>query len=143
MKGARPLTTPPPRGSVSPLYQQLSPPRNIVDHPDSNISRPYVMRTTAAGKQLVEVDDAVIDANELAFAGSLSQVSGDGAGCGAQEVVTGASFAEDEPVVGLVHGPLLKRDHTYEESSIEILKTDSKDEVSNANLVTPEKEAGT
>ena len=44
VKGGRPPMTPPPRSSPSPIAYRLSPPPNIVDHPDSNISRPYVMR---------------------------------------------------------------------------------------------------
>jgi hypothetical protein len=111
VKGARPVTTPPPRGSVSPLYNQHSPPRNIVDHPESNLSRPYVMRTAPTGGKLVPVR-----ANSSPM--FLSPV------------------LESDSLVPLD----TDEDVTQDPGSIEVLKTDSEDELTGANLVTPEKE---
>jgi len=92
MKGSRMITTPPPC-RTSPLYQQLSPPRQIVDRPHQNISQPYVLRTTLSGKSLV-------------YVGELG-TNGHDAG-GDLEVMHGV---------------------TYEENSIEIMKSNSKDEM--------------
>jgi hypothetical protein len=111
VKGARPVTTPPPRGSVSPLYNQQSPPRNIVDHPDSNLSRPYVVRTAPAGGKLPPVGENSSSMLLSPVLGNPIRVPVDAAEGGS-------------PVLG----------------SIEVLKTDSEDELNGANLVTPEKE---
>lgn len=91
MKGSRMITTPPPC-RTSPLYQQLSPPRNIVDHPNQNISQPYVLRTTVSGKNLVLV----------------GELGPQGQGDNGLEVMHGV---------------------TYEENSIEIMKSNSKDDM--------------
>lgn len=113
VKGARPVTTPPPRSSVSPNYSQHSPPRNIVDHPDSNLSRPYVMRTGPVGGKLVP-----IRANSTPL--FLSPVP------------------ESDNQVPMD----TEREVTPEPGSIEVLKTDSdsEEELAGANIVTPEKE---
>jgi hypothetical protein len=113
VKGARPVTTPPPRGSVSPIYNQHSPPRNIVDHPDSNLSRPYVMRTGPAGGKLVPV-------HENSTPVFLSPVP---------ESDKGVPLDTAEDV-------------TQDPGSIEVLKndSDSEEELTGANIVTPEKE---
>eukprot|EP00977_Amphora_coffeiformis_P005574 scaffold1171_cov177-Amphora_coffeaeformis.AAC.4 len=92
MKGSRMITTPPPC-RTSPLYQQLSPPRQIVDHPHQNISQPYVLRTTLSGKNLV-------------FVGEL-----------------GTNGHNDDGGLEVMHGV------TYEENPIEIMKSNSKDEM--------------
>lgn len=115
VKGARPVTTPPPRGSVSPLYLQHSPPR-ILDHPESNLSRPFVTRTVGAGSSttplilssVIETQDQLLVKTANVGVGSAKQV---------------------EAQVG-----------PFEEGSIEVLKTDPVDELNSANLVTPEKE---
>lgn len=125
-KGVRPLKTPPPRSSVSPLYhQQLSPPRNIVDHPDSNISKPHVMRTGLADSSALVTSRSLIDC------------------CGGRIAHT-ESFDNVAPLIGGGSGPartesesLVKR-RTYQESSIEVMNTGPSDVVS--NLVTPEKD---
>jgi len=111
-KGSRLLSkTPPPRGSLSPLYhhQQLSPPPDIVDHPDStNVSRPsYVMRSGLAMQ------------NPVLVASRSDRGS----------TTTTAAPMESEEI--MIKG------RTYQESSIEIMNTDSAD--GTANLVTPEK----
>jgi hypothetical protein len=114
VKGARPVTTPPPRGSVSPIYNQHSPPRNIVDHPDSNLSRPYVMRTGPAGGKLVPVR---ANSSPLFLTPVLESDS-----------LVPLDTAEEEV--------------TQDPGSIEVLKTDSDsdDELTGVNLITPEKE---
>jgi hypothetical protein len=115
VKGARSVTTPPPRGSVSPIYNQHSPPRNIVDHPDSNLSRPYVMRTAPAG------------------GGKLVPVRANSSPLFLSPVL------ESDSLVPLDTA----EEVTLQESvSIEVLKTDSgsDEELMGVNLVTPEKE---
>jgi len=141
-KGMRPLTTPPPRGSVSPLLQQHSPPRNIVDHPSSSISRPFVTRTTLDGPELVKLGSArrpsslhetVPDNDSIpAVAGVSSPINDSG---------HLMSYQEDE-LPSLLGSSVLGR--TYEDGSVEIVKTLSKDESthsSTSNVVTPEKNA--
>jgi hypothetical protein len=116
VKGARPVTTPPPRGSVSPLYNQHSPPRNIVDHPDSNLSRPYVMRTApAGGGKLVPVR---ANSSPLFLSPVLERSDS------RMPLDTAEELTLQEP------------------GSIEVLKndSDSDDELTGVNLVTPEKE---
>lgn len=121
VKGARPVTTPPPRGSVSPLHLQHSPPR-ILDHPDSGISRPYVMRTAlGAGKPVARTVmlPSVLECPSLVPADGSDEF-------GTQEA--------NVPKQTDAHaGP-------FEEGSIEVLKRDSKDALNTANVVTPEKE---
>lgn len=98
MKGSRMITTPPPCRTTSPLYQQLSPPRHIVDqqpptHQDNLISQPYVLRTTRSGKNLVLVGDAHREGHD------------------------------DEFGLEVMHGV------TYEENAIEIMNSDSSDDL--------------
>lgn len=100
VKGSRMITTPPPCRN-SPLYQQLSPPRHIVDHPHHNLSQPYVLRTSDSGKNFHLVGES------------------------------GAVEGEEAPE--RMHGV------TYEENSIEIMKSDSKDDLMPLNVVTPDK----
>lgn len=105
-KGLRPASTstPPPRSSVSPMYQQLSPPRNIVEKylptqaEDLNISRPHacVMRTSLSS---------------TALSGPLNTEEGAPED---RRWLEGDAF----PLQGT----------TYEDNGIEVLKTDSKDE---------------
>lgn len=122
-KGLRHLTTPPPRGSVSPL-QQVSPPRNIVDHPDSSLSRPHVTRTSATGQTFVAVNALV---TPVAETGTEVVVKPD----------SPRNFLEDE----LPSSRGSMRGRTYADGSVEILKSSSKEDVSPSppTLVTPEK----
>jgi hypothetical protein len=101
VKGSRMITTPPPCRN-SPLYQQLSPPRHIVDHPHQNLSQPYVLRTSDSGKNFHLVDES-------------------------------GALIEGEEAPERMHGV------TYEENSIEIMKSDSKDDLIPLNVVTPDK----
>jgi hypothetical protein len=111
-KGTRPVKTPPPRGSVSPLYhQQLSPPRNIVGHIDSNISRPHVLRSGLSSDPLPSV-------------WNLSQVNDD------VDMQSALPVAEQDVAM---------KCQTYQEQSIEVMTTASAEEVTMTNLVTPEK----
>lgn len=109
-KGNRLQKTPPPHGSVSPLYHHLlSPPRDIVDHPDaSNVSRPYVMRSGLA------LRNSVLVTTRSDMGPTMS-----------------ATEQFDSGEIRLVKG------RTYQESSIEIMNTDEAD--TTANVVTPEK----
>ena len=98
MKGSRMITTPPPCRTTPPLYQQLSPPRHIVDqqpptHQNNFISQPYVLRTTRSGKNLVLVGDAHREGHD------------------------------DEFGLEVMHGV------TYEENAIEIMNSDSSDDL--------------
>ena len=92
MKGSRMITTPPPC-RTSPLYQQLSPPRHIVDEPHQNITQPYVLRTTRSGKNLVLVGEG------------------------------GPPGQHDEFGLEVMHGV------TYEENAIEIMNSNSSDDL--------------
>ena len=101
MKGSRMITTPPPScRTTSPLYQQLSPPRHIVDQqpssPENTISQPYVLRTSRSGKNLVLVG----------------------------EVGSSQGHHHDEFGLEVMHGV------TYEESAIEIMNSNSTDDSS-------------
>lgn len=119
-KGVRPLKTPPPPGSVSPLYhQQLSPPRNIVDHySDSSLSRPHVVRTGGfAGPAALATSRSLIDSS----AWRLGQPIGVG-------------LESQSPQRS---GSLVKR-RTYQENNVEVMDTGIGELV--ANLVTPEKD---
>jgi hypothetical protein len=134
VKGARATPTPPPyRESTSPAC--LSPPRTIVDHRiEPNVSRPYVLRTTPGGSSgmLSSVGQKfLVVAPEALGSVYYAPLFGDGADQGAQEVVrecsgnlyTTATLPRgSSPISGGF------RSRTYFEHSIEILKTESKDE---------------
>lgn len=125
-KGVRPSKTPPPLGSISPLYhQQLSPPRNIVDHLDSNISRPHVMRSGLASSPALVTSRSLIDysAWRLSHGDGVDPVSP------LIGVGLGSTLTESE---------ILVKRRTYQESSVEVMNT-APGEMA-ANLVTPEKE---
>lgn len=114
-KGSRMIKTPPPRGSVSPLYHhhQLSPPPDIVDHPDSrsNVSRPHVMRSGMA-----QLRNPVL-------VRSRSDLG---------PTTTAPVLENSTEQVQLVKG------RTYRESSIEITNADAVADAA-ANVVSPEK----
>jgi hypothetical protein len=124
-KGARSAKTPPPHGSVSPLFhQQLSPPRTIVDRFDAEVSRPHVMRRSVTS----------INANSV--------ISGSLVGAGDWRL---SNPQDAKPIgvpvvrVGLAEPALhvnLNKHRTYQESSIEIMNSNTEDK---SNVVTPEK----
>lgn len=125
-KGLRTMTsTPPPPRLGSPAYQhhQLSPPRKIVDHRiEPNVSRPYVVRTNPTTQKLVVVSPGsyarpttplvCIPAANSSYSSSQNR---------------SLTTWPEQPIVS-PYG-LSLRSRTYEEHSIEILKTDSKDEM--------------
>ena len=128
-------TTPPPRLASPAYHHQVSPPRNIIDHRmDSNLSRPYVIRTNPSTQKLV-----------LVSPGSSS--------------VRPASPLMCVPVGSPNYSPNLNRplspwqeqvnpyenilkSRTYEERSIEILKTESKEEMLCQRFASPSPENG-
>jgi hypothetical protein len=124
-KGTRPLKTPPPRGSVSPLFQQqLSPPRNIVDHPDSDISRPFVVRST--GPSMV-LSRSLNDSWTFRHATSVP-------------MEISPSMGANENVSDWMLDVELVKGRTYHETSIEISSNADAPEDVSENIVTPEKE---
>ena len=146
-KGRRTPTTPPPRAgreSVSPLFC-LSPPRNIVDHRlEANVSRPYVLRSTPTNSRVLSRQKLVVISPEvLSSTGAVNYTHLPGVGDdGSHEVIREVpghdmssyyymSLQRSSP-----NGYL--RSRTYDEHSIEILKTDSKED-SHAQFVSPEK----
>jgi hypothetical protein len=145
--GCRTPTTPPPRGGGSPAFCGLSPPRNIVDHRiDPNVSRPYVLRSTPTSSRLVPGNKlALVSPEVLSSTGSVNytHISGIGDDFDAHEVVRQVPGQE---LLGN-HYMALQRGspsptggglklHTYDEHSIEIMKSDSKEEATHA-LVSP------
>jgi hypothetical protein len=114
-KVLRPLKTPPPRMSESPVYQQLSPPRTIVDHPDTSISRPYVRRSGISSFP-----------HQM-----LSSVAFNSFG------MSEDTKRHDESTY--VGNQVYLKDQTYEERSIEIMTSDLLEE-NIFKIVTPEKE---
>lgn len=114
-KGLRPLKTPPPRLSESPVYQQLSPPRTIVDHPDSSISRPYVRRSGISSFPHPMLSSAAFNSFGMIEDTKIHEKT---------------SFVDNQ---------IYLKDQTYEEHSIEIMTSDSMEE-NNVKIVTPEKE---
>jgi hypothetical protein len=161
VKGSRPLATPPPGSSgdaVSPANQHLSPPRNIVENPiDRNLSRPSVVRTAlgGAGPVLISPDagssqqsmlgsshlsrnsNSGVDREELEMFGTQVGYVGDYSdheGRMLEHMYTGLSGSPRDRAIGRVH--------TFEEGSIEIWKTDSKDEATIVKPVSPEKDVG-
>jgi len=133
-KGLRPLTTPPPRGSVSPMNQQ-SPPRNIVDQPTSSISRPNVMRTTPTPRQVLPEGGGRGSPVLLAPIPDSDDYENNSDGSPVNFEETGVDCRGSSGTV---------RGCTYKDGSVEIMKTSSKEEVIAANspsptLVTPEK----
>jgi len=131
IKGSRTPTTPPPMGS--PSYHQLSPPRNIVDHRlDSNVPRPYVVRTNPNGQSGGFVDSQQHFINDrpmgLAVENRNNQYY--------HHHHNYPPFNNCADGQGLFN---INHNGTYEERNIEILKTDSKDEMANPRFISPEK----
>jgi hypothetical protein len=155
-KGFRSATaTPPPRGG-SPAYG-ASPPRPIVDSKGpfdpSLLSKPYALttraETTPGGSDLQLGSNSIVN---------YTHIPGSGSDPGSHEVVRLSPIRYEVPSVshlprgsspigGLRAHSISPvgglRARTYEESSIEILKTDSKEDTSSCPspipLVTPEK----
>lgn len=147
--GCRTPTTPPPRGGGSPAYCGLSPPRNIVDHRiDPNVSRPYVLRSTPTSSRLVPGNKlAVVSPEVLSSTGSVNytHIAGIGDDFDAHEVVRQVPGQElpGNHYMALQRGSPSPtggglKSHTYDEHSIEIMKSDSKEEATHT-LVSPEK----
>lgn len=126
VKGLRPPMTPPPRNSVSPLLHQHSPPRNIVDHPHSNISRPSVKRTTPVTQKINLFNS--ISSHLMSLSSS---------------VVEENHVIQQQTSYPYSDGPLPRStwvDTDTQEPGIEIMKADSKDEGGIPTIVTPEKD---
>jgi hypothetical protein len=141
-KGGRTPTTTPPQ-SVSPAYSGVSPPRNIVDHRiDANVSRPYVLRSTPASTRLLSSQK--VSPEVLSSSGDVNyaHIPAEGMDEGAYEVVrmgTGYDMSRNYYAAQpRGSSPTASLSKTYNEHSIEILKTDSKEE-SSPTLITPEK----
>ena len=124
-------TTPPPRVG-SPVYNAMSPPRHIVGHPmdpvPSNLPMPQVVAPTSYRKPLTPsppITEQLADANQ-----GLQENLRSSPNCDYYNLKPAARGIS--PVCGHQGG------RTYEENSIEILKTDSKDE-GTIPLVTPDK----
>ncbi len=127
-----PSTTPPPRIG-SPAYNAISPPRQIVGHPldpvSTNLSKPRVVAPKSYRSKPFSSVVTVADTDEP------NQVPHEpmrlSPNCDYYNLKPAARGIS--PVYGHQGG------RTYEESSIEILKTDSKDDTT-IPLVTPDKE---
>ena len=135
-KGMRTMTptTPPPRIGSPGFHHQLSPPRNIVDYSiESNVSRPYVVRTNPSTRKhiLVSPGSHVRPITPLVCipVGSPSY-----------------SPNQNRPLTTWHEQPSpygnMTTTGTYEEHNIEILKTDSRDELLGQRIATPELDAG-
>ncbi len=134
-----PSTTPPPRIG-SPAYNAMSPPRQIVGHPldpvSTNLSKPRVVApksyrsnlTKPFSSTLTVADTDVNPSDPIQEPLEPIRLSPNCDYYNLKPAARGIS-----PVYGHQGG------RTYEESSIEILKTDSKDDAA-IPLVTPDKE---
>ena len=131
-KGLLPRTTPPPRGAVSPLNHP-SPPRDVVDQPSiMTDSRPSVLRTIADGLQsaaamMMLVDESLVDSASPPVAAPMFGLGG---------YVSPINFKDDD--ISSQKGSVV-RGRTYEDGSVEILKSASAGSASPPTLVTPEK----
>jgi hypothetical protein len=125
-------TTPPPRLSSPAYHHQVSPPRNIVDHRiDPNLSRPYVIRTNPSTQKLVLLSPGssgrpvsplvCVPVGNPNYSPNLNRPLSPW-----QEQVTSSGHTF--------------RAGTYEERSIEILKTESKEEMFCQRLASPSPE---
>ena len=125
-KGIRSASTPPPRSSPMSFHQQLSPPRNIVDQPDSNLlSKPNVMRR--AQPHSIPSDTATD--NMLSEAGrSLSPK--DYNQYEEEVILTEPEFSLD--------GETMKG-RTYENGNVEVVTSEADKTTSVVPIVTPEK----
>jgi hypothetical protein len=131
IKGLKMPTTPPPYqrpDSTSPAYQQLSPP-NIVDHrvQRSDLSKPYVLRSTAAP----QVGGVILVSPDRGGA-SNPAVPSDDRESSPQHHTSSTLFEQEQPDVG--------RSRTYRETSIEVEKHEMSKEAT-VVVVTPEKQS--
>mmetsp|Transcript_26817 Transcript_26817/g.44167 ORF Transcript_26817/g.44167 Transcript_26817/m.44167 type:complete len:161 (+) Transcript_26817:1-483(+) len=130
-KGLRSSTTPPPHGGSPSNNSALSPPRHIVDHRienTNNLSQPNVLNPTSSRVQ----PSISSDGNGVSY---YTHIAGTGSDNGSHEVVrlspsfgTMAVPRGMSPSGGhqLITGQLSPR--TCEETSIEIIKSDSKED---------------
>ncbi|CAB9515249.1 expressed unknown protein [Seminavis robusta] len=132
-KGLRAVTpTPPPPRLGSPVFQhQLSPPRKIIDHRvETNVSRPYVVRTNPSTHRLVVVSPGsyVRPTTPLLCipVGNPNYSPNQNRPQAALPLRQPSPYGQ----VGTAR--------TYEEHSIEILKKDSKDEMIGQRFASPE-----
>ena len=134
-KGMRTMTptTPPPIIGSPAYHHQVSPPRNIVDYSmESNVSRPYVVRTNPSTRKqiLVSPGSHVRPITPLVCL-----------------PVGGPRYSpnQNRPLTTWPEQPSPYRSMatsgTYEEHNIEILKTDSRDELLGQRIATPEVDA--
>jgi hypothetical protein len=138
-KGARTPTTPPP-GTVSPAYNCLSPPRNIVDHRiDPNVSKPSIVIRAPVSSRLVVVQNQYPGSYPASAQVAFNRISDGTTSQGGHEVVrigTGYDMPRSyHSRLPRGPSPLGIRSRTYDEHSIEILKSDSKDDSSPTLLV--------
>ena len=134
-KGMRTMTptTPPPIIGSPAYHHQVSPPRNIVDYSmESNVSRPYVVRTNPSTRKqiLISPGSHVRPITPLVCL-----------------PVGGPRYSpnQNRPLTTWPEQPSPYRSMatsgTYEEHNIEILKTDSRDELLGQRIATPEVDA--
>jgi hypothetical protein len=158
-KGLRGSSTPPPRGG-SPTAAALSPPRQISDqHDDPNVlssaDKSYVVAPTSSRLQPSGVSTQALSStsnivNYTHIPGGEATVTALG-DHGNHEVIrispTPAAYYNMSTGLPRGHSPLGHGRATYEENSIEILKTNSKEEVASTSsspvLVTPDHASNT
>lgn len=138
-KGLRTPSTPPPRGGgASPGYDAVSPPRHIVDHRiDQNVSKPYVLRSTLPLTRLFSPH--TVSPEVLSSCGGINfaHIPDAQAEQGAYEVIRMGTNHEFPGHFYVAHSRGTSP-NAYNEQSIEVLKTDSKEEPS-PTFVTPPK----
>jgi hypothetical protein len=125
-------TPPPPQSlmrSTSPnIPQPISPPRKLVDHPVSSISRPNVIRSGGVTTfSNLHYSAPVVQQFHSPIL-SISETS---------EVVTQPFLVR--PKIDLTSGQSLLRSATYNERNIEVVQSDSIDEAA-VKIITPEKD---
>lgn len=144
IKGLRTPTTPPPAAlggpdSTSPAYQQLSPPRNIIDHRMSaGLSKPYVLRSSArAGdgrtQMFVSVESETVETSPKSQGPVTSSAGG----------VISPEAPQSGPVYTYtlhddsqnVYGPDPSEDRICDELGVEV----KEQEAPPVNVVSPEK----
>jgi len=143
IKGLRTPTTPPPSAlggpdSTSPAYQQLSPPRNIIDHRmGAGLSKPYVLRSSARagdGRMFVSPESETVDTSPKGWAqGVVSSLVGGVISPESSQTGPVYTYTGDETKnLGPAEEDDPSRDRICEEMSIE---------VKDAPVVSPEKGA--
>jgi hypothetical protein len=142
-KGLRTPTTPPPRGSgASPVYDAVSPPRHFVGHRICpNVSRPYVLRSVPSTRLLAahKVSPEVLSSSGNVNYAHIPDADADQ---GAYEVVRMGTDCDSSSSHYYVTQSRGSSPKAYNEQSIEVLKTDSKEE-SSPTFVTPVKHSST